>query len=110
MLASPSSPPAHNFPSFPLCRLFQPPSPPKVAAAHFAAKKPKIGFCAWWTNKQEPTSDLTIVVTLRKPMGWRFYALKDFLEYKLNCQIDLTTVEGIKPMVREEVLSMTKFV
>jgi len=70
----------------------------------------KIGFCAWWTNKQEPTSDLTIVVTLRKPMGWRFYALKDFLEYKLNCQIDLTTVEGIKPMVREEVLSMTKFV
>jgi predicted nucleotidyltransferase len=70
----------------------------------------KIGFCAWWTNKQEPTSDLTIVVTLRKPMGWRFYALKDFLEYKLNCNIDLTTVEGIKPMVREEVLSMTKFV
>ena len=70
----------------------------------------KIGFCAWWTNKQEPTSDLTIVVTLRKPMGWRFYALKDFLEYKLNCEIDLTTVEGIKPMVREEVLSMTKFV
>ena len=70
----------------------------------------KIGFCAWWTNKQEPTSDLTIVVTLREPMGWRFYALKDFLEYKLNCQIDLTTVEGIKPMVREEVLSMTKFV
>ena len=70
----------------------------------------KIGFCAWWTNKQEPTSDLTIVVTLRKPMGWRFYALKDFLEYKLNCNIDLTTVDGIKPMVREEVLSMTKFV
>jgi predicted nucleotidyltransferase len=70
----------------------------------------KIGFCAWWTNKQEPTADLTIVVTLRKPMGWRFYALKDFLEYKLNCPIDLTTVEGIKPMVREEVLSMTKFV
>jgi ParB family chromosome partitioning protein len=51
-----------------------------------------------------------IVVDLDEPMGWRFYALKGFLEAKLQMRIDLTTHEGVKPVIREEFESMIRFV
>jgi predicted nucleotidyltransferase len=70
----------------------------------------RIGFTGWWTNQQRITSDLTIVVELDEPMGWRFYALKGFLEAKLQMRIDLTTHEGVKPVIREEFESMIRFV
>lgn len=70
----------------------------------------RIGFTNWWTNQKLVTSDLTIVVELNKPLGWQFYALKSYLESKLQLHIDLTTMEGIKPIIREEVESLTRFV
>ncbi len=69
-----------------------------------------IGFCSWWTNQKNVTSDITIVVELNRPLGWDFYALKSFLEYKLKMAIDLTTWNGMKPMVRDEVRQITRFV
>jgi predicted nucleotidyltransferase len=70
----------------------------------------QIGFCSWWTNQKDVTSDITIIVELSRPLGWEFYALKAFLEYKLKMSIDLATWSGIKPMVREEVKQITRFV
>ena len=70
----------------------------------------RIGFTGWWTNQQKITSDLTIVVELDEPMGWKFYALKGFLEAKLQMHVDLTTHQGVKPMIREEFESMIRFV
>lgn len=70
----------------------------------------KVGFCAWWTQQKQPTSDVLVVVELDKPIGWKFYAMKEWLEFKFKCNIDLITISGIKPMVKEEVLSLTKFV
>ena len=70
----------------------------------------KLGFCAWWTHQKNPTADVLIIVELEQPLGWKFYAMKEWLEYKCKCSIDLITTSGIKPMVKEEVLSLTKFV
>ena len=70
----------------------------------------QIGFCSWWTNQKDVTSDITIIVELSRPLGWEFYALKAFLEYKLNMSIDLATWSGIKPMVRDEIKQITRFV
>jgi predicted nucleotidyltransferase len=70
----------------------------------------EIGFCSWWTNQRNVTSDITIIVELSRPLGWEFYALKSFLEYKLKMSIDLTTWNGMKPIVRDEVKQITRFV
>jgi predicted nucleotidyltransferase len=70
----------------------------------------QIGFCSWWTNQKHVTSDITIIVELSRPLGWEFYTLKAFLEYKLKMSIDLVTWNGIKPIVREEVKQITRFV
>jgi predicted nucleotidyltransferase len=69
-----------------------------------------IGFCSWWTNQKNATSDITVIVDLDKPLGWDFYALKNFLEAKLRMHIDLTTWAGIKPIVRDEVKEITRFI
>ncbi len=69
-----------------------------------------IGFCSWWTNTKSVTADLTIIVELNQPLGWEFYSLKSLLEGKLKMHIDLTTWNGIKPMVREEVKQMTRMI
>jgi predicted nucleotidyltransferase len=70
----------------------------------------KVGFCSWWTHQKQPTSDLLIIVQLAQPIGWKFYAMKEWLEYKFKCNIDLITTDGLKPIVKEEVLSLTKFI
>ena len=70
----------------------------------------RIGFSNWWTNQKTVTSDMTIIVDLNEPLGWKFYGLKSFLEAKLQMHIDLTTLQGVKPIIREEVESLTRFV
>lgn len=46
---------------------------------------------------------LNIMVELKKPLGWDFFSLKEFLEKKLQLRIDICTPRSIKPAIRGEV-------
>jgi predicted nucleotidyltransferase len=47
--------------------------------------------------------EVNILVTLRKPLGWKFFELKEFLEMKLKRRIDIVTPRGLKTLYREEI-------
>jgi predicted nucleotidyltransferase len=54
--------------------------------------------------------ELNILVELSKPLGWEFFALKEWLESKLAMRIDICTPNALKPALKEEILDQTIFV
>jgi len=61
-------------------------------------------------HRHDATCDLNILVELEKPLGWQYFALKEFIETKLQIQIDIFTERALKPSLREEILSNVHFV
>lgn len=51
-----------------------------------------------------PTSDVDLLVTLAKPMGFRFLELEDRISDALGVKVDLVTETGLHPLVRETAL------
>ena len=52
--------------------------------------------------KEELNED--ILVQFSEYIGWEFIDLKQFLEEKLDREVDLVTVEALKPELKEEIL------
>jgi predicted nucleotidyltransferase len=46
---------------------------------------------------------------LEKPLGWKFFELKEHLEEKLGVHIDILTPRGIKPALKHEIMSAIHF-
>jgi predicted nucleotidyltransferase len=53
--------------------------------------------------------DINVYVELEKPLGWKFFELKEYLEQKLGIHIDILTPRGIKPALKEEIMSAIHF-
>jgi len=50
-------------------------------------------------------SDVDILVELSKPMGYfEFFDIQKALEGWLGCKVDVSTVDSLKPRIRERVL------
>jgi len=65
----------------------------------------KIGvFGSYARGEEKESSDIDILIELEKPIGWEFFYLKDYLEKKLGREIDLVTVNALKPRIRERIL------
>lgn len=59
-------------------------------------------------NEATPDSDIDLLVEFRPgaQVGmFRFLDLKEYLEGILGCEVDLVTPEGLKPQLREGILS-----
>lgn len=59
-------------------------------------------------NESTPDSDIDLLVEFRpdERVGmFRFIDLKQYLEDLLGCEVDLVTPEGLKPQLREGILS-----
>lgn len=54
--------------------------------------------------------ELNILVELDEPLGWKFFELKNWIEYKVGFPIDICTPRALKPALREEILAKTIFV
>ncbi|MFN5294974.1 MAG: nucleotidyltransferase family protein [Flavobacteriales bacterium] len=54
--------------------------------------------------------DINVYVELEKPLGWKLFELKEYLEQKLELHIDIITPRGIKPALKEEIMSAIQFV
>ena len=61
-------------------------------------------FGSYARNEAVEESDIDILVKFKKPIGWEFIDLKDFLEQVLGKQVDLVTEKALKPQMRDTIL------
>jgi uncharacterized protein len=66
-------------------------------------------FGSYVRNEQNINSDIDILVSFRKPLGWAFFDLKSFLENELNLKIDLVTKNALKEQLKELILKEVKY-
>jgi len=71
----------------------------------------KIGyFGSYSRNEQNQFSDIDILVSLKKPLGWEFFDLQEFLENQLNIKVDLVSEKAIKEQLRQIILDSVKYI
>lgn len=71
----------------------------------------KIGyFGSYSRNEQTDKSDIDILVEFRKPIGWEFFDLQEFLENELNIKVDLVSSLALKEQLRDSILKQVQYV
>ena len=71
----------------------------------------KIGyFGSYSRNEQNELSDIDILVSFSKPLGWEFFDLQEFLENQLKVKVDLVSEKAIKEQLRHIILNSVKYV
>jgi len=71
----------------------------------------KIGyFGSYSRNEQNKFSDIDILVSFKKPLGWEFFDLQEFLENQLNIKVDLVSEKAIKEQLRQIILDSVKYI
>ena len=71
----------------------------------------KIGyFGSYSRNEQTEKSDIDIIVEFRKPLGWDFFDLQEFLEKELNIKVDLVSMKALKEQLKDSILKQARFV
>jgi uncharacterized protein len=71
----------------------------------------KIGyFGSYSRNEQTQDSDIDILVSFKKPLGWEFFDLQEFLENELNLKVDLVSENGLKTQLKEFILNSVKYI
>lgn len=71
----------------------------------------KIGyFGSFARGDYQEDSDVDILVTFWKDVGWEFFDLKDYLEQILDKDVDLVTEYSIRKQWKEAILSQVKYV
>ncbi len=61
-------------------------------------------FGSFVRGEQTGVSDIDILVEFYEPIGWEFVDIKEFLESILNINVDLVTVNALRPQIKERVL------
>jgi hypothetical protein len=67
-------------------------------------------FGSFARGEQNVDSDIDILVEFRRPLGWAFFDLQEFLEKELNRKVDLVSSKALKSQLRDEILSQTRYV
>ena len=71
----------------------------------------KIGyFGSYSRNEQQEDSDVDILVSFRKPIGWEFFDLQELLEKELELKVDLLSEKALKEQLKQIILSSVKYV
>ncbi len=71
----------------------------------------KIGyFGSYSRSEQTQFSDIDILVSFTKPLGWEFFDLQEYLEDQLKIKVDLVSEKAIKEQLRHIILSSVKYV
>jgi len=67
-------------------------------------------FGSYSRNEQTDKSDIDILVEFRKPIGWEFFDLKEFLENELNIKVDLVSSRALKEQLRDSILKQVQYI
>lgn len=71
----------------------------------------KIGyFGSYSRDEQTDESDIDILVEFRKPVGWDFFDLQEFLENELKIKVDLVSIRALKEQLRESILKQVVYI
>lgn len=71
----------------------------------------KIGyFGSFVRNAQTENSDIDIIVSFNKPLGWAFFELQELLEKELNRKVDLVSVNALKEQLKDIILKEVKYI
>jgi hypothetical protein len=71
----------------------------------------KIGyFGSLARNEQSEDSDIDILVSFYKPLGWAFFDLQEFLEKELNSKVDLVSIKALKEQLKDIILKEVKYI
>ena len=66
-------------------------------------------FGSFARNEQNNDSDIDILVSLKKPLGWEFFDLQDLLEKELELKVDLVTENALKKQLKAIILNSVKY-
>lgn len=70
----------------------------------------KIGlFGSYARNQHSEESDIDILVEFSKPVGFEFIELKDYLESLFGKPVDLVTINALRPIMKDEIISEVQF-
>lgn len=61
-------------------------------------------FGSFARDEANEDSDIDILVEFSGNIGWEFIDLKQFLEESLEREVDLVTIEALKPELKEDIL------
>lgn len=71
----------------------------------------KIGyFGSYAKNEQTQSSDIDILVSFKKPLGWEFFDLQEFLENELELKVDIVSEKALKKQLKETILNSVRYV
>lgn len=71
----------------------------------------KIGyFGSYSRGEQKKDSDIDILVSFYKPLGWEFFNLQELLEKELSLKVDLVSDKALKTQLRQTILNSVKYV
>jgi predicted nucleotidyltransferase len=71
----------------------------------------KIGyFGSIARNEHNDNSDIDIIVSFYKPLGWAFFDLQELLEKELNRRVDLVSINAIKEQLKDIILNEVKYI
>lgn len=67
-------------------------------------------FGSYSRNEQNEDSDIDILVSFKKPLGWEFFDLQELLENELKLKVDLVSEKALKKQLRQIILNSVKYV
>lgn len=67
-------------------------------------------FGSFSRNEQTEKSDIDILVEFRKPLGWDFFDLQEFLEDELKIKVDLVSSRALKDQLKDSILKQVQYI
>ena len=71
----------------------------------------QIGYFGSFANGDyQKDSDIDVLVTFDRKIGWRFFDLKDYLESILDRKVDLVTERALKKQWKQAILQQVRYI
>ena len=67
-------------------------------------------FGSFVRDEEVEDSDVDILVEFSEPIGWEFFDLKEFLVEILGREVDLVTVGGLRPQLKDRILQEVVYI
>jgi predicted nucleotidyltransferase len=80
-----------------------------ILSDRFSVKR--IGyFGSYSRGEHNEKSDIDILVEFRKPLGWEFFDLQEYLEKELKIKVDLVSAFALKEQLKDSILKQVQYV
>ena len=67
-------------------------------------------FGSFVRGEEVEDSDVDILVEFSEPIGWEFFDLKELLVEILGREVDLVTVGGLRPQLKDRILQEVVYI